>query len=148
MGDCANQQCNHRQPKAAAMQPSMQLFCTPTISCKDSLKAAPAVRHTEWWSDRRWLLQPHLLLAVHSLVLLQCCILPLCVAPELNDLTLTRQPPLPGTDRQPCNKMALQQSLVRCRHNAVLLKRSTVMLQDHPTSTITVPRPHQCSLLL
>lgn len=38
----------------------------------------------------------HLLLAVHGLVLLQRSILPLRVAPQLDDLTLTRQAPLPG----------------------------------------------------
>jgi hypothetical protein len=32
---------------------------------------------------------------VHGLVLLQGCILPLCVAPELDDLALASQPPLP-----------------------------------------------------
>jgi hypothetical protein len=37
----------------------------------------------------------HLLFAVHGLVLLQSCVLPLCIAPQLYDLTLACQTPLP-----------------------------------------------------
>lgn len=52
------------------------------------------------------LLWAHLLFTVHSLVLLQCCILPLCVTPQLNDFALTDNPPLPGEGGKGQHNMA------------------------------------------
>lgn len=51
----------------------------------------------------------HLLLAVHGLVLLQRRILPLRVAPQLDNLTLTRQAPLPGRVAATQESTALQE---------------------------------------